>query len=435
MRDVSQIIDDLYAAEYRDPFEATLRLVGSTIGGLLLYLHTGWLISAIWPLAYCIAHGVQWSFLRRKRNSNNPKDAYIGEALLVSVHVSFLWLPTYLAATPDLHLSLVGTTVFIATAMFHTKRLDTSRWLVGAQIVVFGLALAFIGISQIIRAPDLLVKLGLALVFVLAIFYVAIAIWSAYEQRLKLIEAERHRAQEEKLAAIGRVAGGIAHDFNNTLAIIKGNLELHADMQATQDRNEVVDDAYRAAERAQSVVSQLLVYARKSPVAIKPVDLAQTLTEVRALSKTLVPKTITLTTHVLGNSIMANVDEQHLVTALLNLIRNAIDAIEGQGHITLRLLDNSVSAPQDLLGDQPLLRSDMIYLEIEDDGQGIPKDLVQSVTEPFFTTKDIGKGTGLGLSMVKGFVDAHEGTLVIESDPGGTRIKLGLPKAQTANVP
>lgn len=432
MRDVQGVLDDLYVSEYRDSIDTTMRLVGATFGGLLLYLHTGWLISIFWPIAYYVAHGVQWLFLRMKRTSINQKDAYIAEFLFIVVHVSFLWLPTYLAATPDLHLSLVGMAVFVATAMYHTKRLDTSRWLVIAQIVVFGIALAFIGVSQIIRAPVFLVQVGLALVFVLATFYVSTAIWSAREQRIELLDAARRRAQEEKLAAIGRLAGGVAHDFNNALTIIKGNLELHEHMQSTQERDEVIDEAFSAAERAQSVVGQLLVYARKSPVSKTLVDLTQTLDEVRSLSKTLVPENIALSTHDPGHPIMARVDEQQLITALLNMIRNSIDAIQGQGTIEIRLLHSEARPRQTQSGDSNQPQSGMVYLEVEDDGQGILDDLLPSVTEPFFTTKDVGKGTGLGLSMVNGFVEAHNGELLLESNAGGTRITLAIPRDDTA---
>ena len=73
----------------------------------------------------------------------------------------------------------------------------------------------------------------------------------------------------------------------------------------------------------------------------------------------------------------------------------------------------------------------MVLLEVDDDGQGIPDDLVNRVTDPFFTTKEVGKGTGLGLSMVKGFADAHHGRLSIESKAGGTRISLALPQPKS----
>ena len=428
MREVQQIIGELYDAEYGDQIDATMRIVGATIGGLLLYLHTGWLISVLWPIAYYFAHGAQWLFLRMKLNSTDAKDALIGEVLFLAVHVSFLWLPTYLAASPDFQLSLVGMTVFIATAMYHTKRLDTSRWFVMAQIVVFGLALAFIGISQIIRAPVLIVQIGLALVFVLATFYVATAIWSARTQRVKLLNAAKQRAQEEKLTAIGRLAGGVAHDFNNALTVIKGNLELHELIQAPQERKEVLEDALRAAERAQSVVSQLLAYARKSPITKTTVDLNETLDEISALSKTLVPENIRLTTHRAGLPVLAHVDEPQLITALLNLIRNSIDAINGNGNIEIRLIKNGPKSDSDPASESGQGTSEVAFLEVEDDGQGIPDDLVNRVTDPFFTTKEVGKGTGLGLSMVKGFVEAHDGRLSIESKVSGTRITLVLPQ-------
>lgn len=237
-------------------------------------------------------------------------------------------------------------------------------------------------------------------------------------------ELERQLQQAQKMEVVGALSGGIAHNFNNMLASIAGNVYL---LRTLARQSDVPPDISRAMEEKLNVmekvafqaaehVRSLLTFARKGRVDVKPTPLAPLIKETVKLARNGVPESIELQTHV--EDIVVNVDPTQLQQALLNMINNAVDALDGVENPSIRI---SLSHQSDEDGDRACL-------VVEDNGPGMPPHIKRRACDPYFTTKPPGKGTGLGLAMTKGFVEQCGGRIEIDSEPGqGCRIKLCLP--------
>ena len=230
-----------------------------------------------------------------------------------------------------------------------------------------------------------------------------------------------------KMDAIGKLTGGIAHDFNNLLAAVLGGIALiERRLPLEDDHKKIIGMTRHAAEQGSELVGRLLAFARRQQLQPASVDVGH-----------LSIRVTDLLTHTLGGLVQldwttqddiwcAYADETQLELALMNLIINARDAMPDGGAITVRA-ENRPMAPRNDLGLTP---GDYVVLTVEDSGCGIPPELLEQVTEPFFTTKDMGKGTGLGLSMVYGFARQSGGALHIRSQVGeGTSVEIWLPRA------
>jgi PAS domain S-box-containing protein len=224
------------------------------------------------------------------------------------------------------------------------------------------------------------------------------------------LEADLRQAQ--KLEAVGRVSAGIAHDFNNVLQGIMGGLELILDPGTPPgELYEFASIAMNSARRGAAITHGLLSYARKQVLQPRRVMLAPVLEEMRHLMSQKLPRGIELEIACEPDCPPAEVDPQHLLTALHNLALNAIQAMPHGG--TLRVLAREAGTG--------------VVIMVSDTGEGMDSATLVQAFEPFFTTKGLG-GTGLGLSMVQGFARQSGGDVQIMSAPGvGTQVELRLP--------
>ncbi|MGI9024210.1 MAG: response regulator [Burkholderiaceae bacterium] len=234
-----------------------------------------------------------------------------------------------------------------------------------------------------------------------------------------------------KMDAIGTLTGGIAHDFNNLLTAVLGGLEIiERRVVVSDDQRRILARTRRAAEQGSELVRRLLAFARRQQLEPARIDIARLSNSVRdLLSHTLgglARLDWKLDEH-LGKALWPPyADESQLELALMNLIINARDAMPDGGTITVSGENKRCVAGNEFV----LPAGEYVVLRIEDDGAGIPPELLHQVMEPFFTTKEVGKGTGLGLSMVHGFANQSGGALRIESELGrGTIVELCLPRA------
>ncbi|HAY5553481.1 TPA: response regulator [Escherichia coli] len=247
--------------------------------------------------------------------------------------------------------------------------------------------------------------------------------------QMEIAQTERQGLEEallhsQKLKAVGQLTGGLAHDFNNLLAVIIGSLELVNTDSPDAPR---IQRAQQAAERGALLTQRLLAFSRKQSLHPQAIELKTLLEELSELMRHSLPATLTLEIEAQSPAWPAWIDVSQLENAIINLVMNARDAMEGlTGTLKIRTWNQRVTRS----GGQ---RQDMVALEVIDHGCGMSQEVKDQVFEPFFTTKQTGSGSGLGLSMVYGFVRQSGGRVEIESAPGqGTTVRLQLPRALLA---
>jgi PAS domain S-box-containing protein len=235
------------------------------------------------------------------------------------------------------------------------------------------------------------------------------------EAQQKLEQIQRQLAESQKMDALGQLTGGVAHDFNNLLMIISGNLH-KIRKELTGERSlSALSAIETASQRAASLTSQLLTFARRQSVNPQTIDMTDRITSVREVLISALGSMISLHIDIQPDVSPVFVDPAEFETALLNLVINARDAMPEGGEVTL----SARNEPE----------HQQVVICVKDTGVGIPKDVVNKVFDPFFTTKPVGKGTGLGLSQVHGFTHQAGGTIEIDSALGkGTIVCMRLPR-------
>ncbi|WP_428377075.1 CHASE3 domain-containing protein [Lichenicoccus sp.] len=249
----------------------------------------------------------------------------------------------------------------------------------------------------------------------------------------KRAQAEAVLREAQKMQAIGQLTGGIAHDFNNLLTVILGNLEItRARLPGDAALQGRIERATWAAQRGATLTAQLLAFARKQPLAPKPIDIALTIPELIPLLRRTLGEHIDVRYVETAGLWPAMADAAQLESAVLNLALNARDAMPGGGRLTIELA-NKVLDETYARQHAEVEAGDYAMLAVSDTGHGMSREVAGRVFEPFFTTKPDGRGTGLGMAMVFGFVKQSGGHVKIYSEPGeGTTVRLYLPRAAKA---
>ncbi len=256
-------------------------------------------------------------------------------------------------------------------------------------------------------------------------------IQSFYRDITEKKRLQEHVFQSQKMDSIGVLAGGIAHDFNNILTAIIGHSEIirrtSLDEKALRSLN-VIEEASRRAGR---MISKLLGFARKSNFEIVPLNVNDVIFDTVKLLERVIDKKIQLTVELDNRLPSVQGDVTQLEQVIMNLIVNARDAMPQGGRITVRTALRIVV--KGMIDVPPYVPpGDYVVMSVSDTGIGIPKDILDKIYEPFFTTKERGKGTGLGLSMVYGVVKEHKGFIAVQSEQNrGTVFTVYLPVSQT----
>ena len=231
--------------------------------------------------------------------------------------------------------------------------------------------------------------------------------------------------RQEKLVSLGRLAAGLAHEINNPLSSVAGFAEAIGrraqsarleEVEGFRDVPEYLAFIQQEVGRATAIVRRLLDFARQREPSFEEIDLASLVQDTVALIRgqaAVTNKRIAL--DLAPGLPLVRADHQMLQQVILNLVTNALDAIEGEGEVRITALP----------------ASGHVEILVQDTGSGIPPDHLTKVFDPFFTTKEVGKGTGLGLAICQGIVEQHGGSIEVKSDGvgRGTTVVIRLPVA------
>ena len=233
---------------------------------------------------------------------------------------------------------------------------------------------------------------------------------------LKSLEAQF--VQSQKMQAIGQLAGGVAHDFNNLLTAISGHCDLLL-LRHDQGDPDYADliQINQNANRAAALVSQLLAFSRKQTLNPESLDLRTTLADLTHLLNRLVGEKIRLRLVHGPDLPRVQVDKRQLEQVMMNLVVNARDAMPEGGEVRINTGLISLDKPWKRAG-VTVGPGEYVSIAVSDDGIGIAPDRLETIFEPFYTTKRTGEGTGLGLSTVYGIVKQTGGSIYVDSVPG-----------------
>ena len=243
--------------------------------------------------------------------------------------------------------------------------------------------------------------------------------------------------QMQRAEALGQLTAGVSHDFNNLLTVILGNLRLLQRQPASPGLSPALlarrlEAVRLAAERGALLTSQLLAFSRRQRLDPRPLDMNALIQDMVGLLGTTVGGSIRLDTNLDASpgreAWLAMADPTQIELAVVNLVLNARDAMQGSG--TIRIATGNVTLGPPGHPEEPPA-GEYVAITVRDTGTGMTPEVRARAFEPFFTTKDVGQGSGLGLSQVLGFVQQSGGGLRLETAPGqGTAIHLYLPRAQ-----
>ena len=232
------------------------------------------------------------------------------------------------------------------------------------------------------------------------------------EQRVALERTTARARAAEQLASVGTLAAGLAHEIGTPMSVIRGHAELLSDAvePATRPRVQTIIDQI---DRISNVMQGLLNLARPSPPQRAPVQLSDVAdTALSFLQEKLRKRGIEVERDYAPIPVLV-ADADKLQQLFLNLILNAVDAMEGGGHLRIAI---GRAGPRH------------VEARVADDGVGIPAHDLPHVFDPFFTSKQAGQGNGLGLVVAQGIAGDHAGRLEVESTPGfGTEFRVVLP--------
>lgn len=262
----------------------------------------------------------------------------------------------------------------------------------------------------------------------------------AFEAELQR-SAEREREMEmrflrmQRMESIGSLVSGIAHDLNNALVpVLMGCGFLRTETLNTESE-QVLSTMETSAQRGADMLRQVLAFARGVEGKKSPVQIKLLLREMEKITRDAFPKTIRARVEIVDDIWPVSGYPTQLYQVLMNLAINARDAMPNGGHLTFR----AENVQLDKSG--PRIHPDAVpgpYLlvMVSDTGTGIPKEVLEKLFQPFFTTKEHGKGTGLGLSTSLNIVKTHGGFITVESRVGeGTRFRIYLPALSPATEP
>ena len=348
-------------------------------------------------------------------------------AMTAAVAASIMWPEALI----DQEILAGGLALIPALLLAHYRGWRIVTVLLGVglvALVVMHLSPMMLGVS--LRGPFLIL-------FVVAP-YISIALGAGWFGEVRKYQAELRATQlqliqSEKLDSIGRMAAGVAHEVKNPLMMILTGIKVLAKRVPVTDEQTrlLLQDMEDAVERADRIIGGLLNYSRDRDLDLVSADLNDTIERSAMLVKhDLENAHITLVSTLEPGLPKLQLDEFKMQQVFVNLVTNAIHAIERDGEIRVTTSLEQMTRDS-LVGVRKSERFSIgeraVVVRIEDSGPGIPEEYLQKIFDPFFSTKPTGRGTGLGLSVSQQIVEMHGGTIEVGNrDTGGARVTVTL---------
>ena len=240
---------------------------------------------------------------------------------------------------------------------------------------------------------------------------------------------ENQVSQRARMESVGQLAGGIAHDFNNVLSAIMMATDFLLNAHKPTDPSfQDIMQIKQNANRAASLVRQLLAFSRRQTLRPQVLDLGEVLNELTMLLRRLIGEKVSLEVKHGRDLWPVKADISQFEQVIVNLAVNARDAMPDGGKLLVRTA-NVAAEDSQRAEYKGMPAADYVLVEVVDTGAGIPPEIIDKIFEPFFSTKEVGKGTGLGLSTVYGIVKQTGGFIYPESGTGrGAVFRIFLPR-------
>ncbi len=262
---------------------------------------------------------------------------------------------------------------------------------------------------------------------IMGAFHLARDVSDRLRTQAELAAAQEALRQSQKMEAVGQLTGGVAHDFNNLLTVIKSSTDLLKRPDLKEERRlRYVEAISDTVDRAAKLTGQLLAFARRQALRPEVFDVGQSVRQLADMTNTLTGSRISIVTKVPDAPCFIDADPSQFDTAIINMVVNARDAMDGRGQLTVEVREVSQMPASRA---HAVVEATFVAVSLTDTGTGIPAEALERIFEPFFTTKGVGKGTGLGLSQVYGFAKQSGGEVMVESQVGkGSNFTLYLPE-------
>ena len=254
---------------------------------------------------------------------------------------------------------------------------------------------------------------------------------------LKLEQTQRRLIQLEKMSILGRLVAGIAHEIKNPLSIVLSGSEfLESKLsRANKETKETLTEIKKAAIRADKIIKSLLAFSKPSKIELEYANINDIIDGALPLIEHQMSlANIDIKKDLFKNIPKVYVNKNQIQQVLINILVNASEAMPKGGEVKIRTYTKKVLEVGPKSGrrftDYFKIGDRVVALKIEDTGCGIPKKYLSKIFEPFFTTKKDAKSIGLGLSTSQAIIDAHKGTIEIDSKINkGTKVTIILPPA------
>jgi len=394
----------------------------STAGALTSSRLQDWVAGRVWNVAYLFAlfPFLLWAFIlvyrrRCEAQTHAERNAlnFVSAGILIGAFTGFADLLRVFHQQIFLgHVGSLACSIVLAIAIFRHRMLEADTPVRRAMLILAVAASAvalnmwlFLGV-QPKGGPALL---GIAVVTVAAFALYRLLLLNWYEA------AERRR----RLALVGTMAAGVAHEIKNPLASIKGAAQLvqrdldgRTDVEGARDYLKLV---VGEVDRLNGVIEDFLAFARPREPRLADVSLNEVVEAVLKLQETTLPPGVTIERRLDPSLPVVSADAELLKQALINVLKNAIEAVGESGTVTVRT--RSVSEAMRWWE----------VVEVEDTGPGVPLDDIERIFQPFHTTKT--RGTGLGLAIAARVLEAHRGVISVENvQPRGARFRFHIPR-------